>query len=263
MREISFTNCTEALLAAKGKYRAHTALVDWRNRPGYDEVVKFVEGFTHRHLFQISSSDVRETILRSGHALGDVRAGEQLRFIEDFTTPFAFQHLFHWYVEEKKSIPTWKEFRDWMVIDAAAPLWYIPLKEYVKKNHSGISSEALSRAARWRLGKVYISNIRELELLGQLRDLGLPINYHLIADVLFRVDFWSENLLICTYFPNEQYRNGERLGRKPPAEQFFEGSFPPYKVIHVPIARQGFGKIWLAASDSVKALADQIRGIGS
>jgi hypothetical protein len=103
--EVSFAQ-TCAELLGPGSQGAARALASWRARPGYADVVRFVEGFTHRALFDVGPAQVRETISKSSHALGDVQSTEQLRHVEDFTTPFAFQHLFHWYIESKNSLPT-------------------------------------------------------------------------------------------------------------------------------------------------------------
>ncbi|WP_157659667.1 hypothetical protein [Burkholderia ubonensis] len=258
MIAISYFDCCRDLLDRAGR-PARDVLADWRARSGYGHVVAFVENFTHRYLFALSPNDVRNVIRNSTHALGNVKAEEQLDYIEDFTTPFAFQHLFHWYIEHNRGIPTWKQFRDWMVEGPAAPCWYVPLKEYLEHHYPRGDRRAWSRAARWRLGKVYLSNMRELDLLARLREAGIPIRYHVLADVLFRVDFWAGDVLVCTYFPNSSYRDGSEAGRKPPAERYFADANPPFKIVHVPIERQGFGKIWLTSNDSVVRLVETIK----
>ncbi len=88
--------------------------------------------------------------------------------------------------------------------------------------------------------------------------MGLDVRYHIIADVLFRADFWIGNLIVSLYFPNSNYRHGKNEGRKPPAEKFFTGANPPFKVVHFPVERQGFGKVWLASTDSIARLKELI-----
>ena len=257
MTSISYDDCYNQLLHRAGD-PANAALAQWRRRPGYEHVVEFVTNFSHEYLFSIGPNDVRSVISNSSHALGNIQSVEQLFYIEDFTTPFAFQHLFHWYIEENKAIPTWTQFRDWMVEGLAAKYWYVPLKNYLEKHFPNGDRNAWSRAARWRLGKVYLSNMRELELLAKLRSLGIPLCYHILADVLFRVDFWVGNVIVCTYFPNPNYREGA-LGRKPPAERFFSDANPPFEIVHMTIERQGFGRVWLASDASIANLAATIK----
>lgn len=258
MVTISYRDCCRALLDRAGE-SAHRALTEWQHRPNHGHVVDFVEKFKHEYIYSLRIDDVQNVIARSTHALGDVEAEEQLRCIEDFNTPFAFQHLFHWYVEYNKLLPTWKQFRDWIVTGPAAPHWYLLIKRHLEKHYPDGDRTAWSRAARWRLGKLYYSNMRELDLLARLLDAGIPIRYHLLADVLFRVDFWAEDVLICTYFPNSSYRDGSTKGRKPPAERYFGDAKHPFKLVHVPIERQGFGNAWLATEESVSNLIDIIK----
>ncbi|WP_342114573.1 hypothetical protein [Pseudoduganella sp. OTU4001] len=113
--QITFDNCCQDLLRP-GATGATRALQAWRRNALYREVVPFVENFSHRFLYELGPESVRDVIMRSRHALGDVESVEQLAVIEDFHTPFALQHLFHWYVEANESLPTWTEFRDWIVL---------------------------------------------------------------------------------------------------------------------------------------------------
>lgn len=256
--QVTFDDCCQDLLRP-GAIGAARALQAWRRNTLYREVVPFIENFSHRFLYELGPESVRDVIKRSRHALGDVESEEQLTVIEDFHAPFALQHLFHWYVEKNRSLPTWTEFRDWMVLGEAAPHWYHLLRARIGTNPSNEKRRRWSRAARWRLGKFYLSTLRELDLLVQLRALGLDLRYHLIADVLFRADFWVSNLIVSLYFPNPDYRHGKSEGRKPPAEKFFEGANPPFKVVHFPVERQGFGKVWLASAASISSLKELIR----
>jgi hypothetical protein len=101
--------------------------------------------------------------------------------------------------------------------------------------------------------------MREVDLLLRLRNAGIPVRYHLLADVLFRADLWLNSLVVCLYFPNPNYRSGKDAGRKPPAESFFAGATPSFEIVHFPVERQGFGRVWLAKDDSLRALAQLIR----
>jgi hypothetical protein len=254
--KVSFQDCCRDLL--RDGSGAASALQAWQLDPKFQQVVPFVTGFVHDYLFQIDPAAVESVIARSGHALGNVQSTEQLKVIEDFSTPFALHHLFHWCVENHRALPTWEEFADWMTQGEAGPLWHQQLVGRLGPPSGDEQRRKWSRAAKWRLGKFYLSAIREIDVLARLRHAGLELKYHLLADVLFRADFWSGNSLVCLYFPNTTYRAGSDKGRKPPAERFFEGAHPPFDIIHFPVHRQGFGKVWRADNSSIDALLQLI-----
>jgi hypothetical protein len=257
--EVSFEDCKRELLGRANPYGL-AAYKEWRQRPGYEQVVSFVEGFTHRHLLELSSQTMRQVMKRSEHPLGDVEKEEAIGFIEDFTCPFALQHIFHGFIEERRAVPTWQEF-DAYIHTGARSQWLEPLRNnlvaapdiqaLIAQYGRDVAWERAKRAIRWRLGKFYLSATRELDLFTRLREVGAPIKYHLFADVLLRVDFWTPGALVCVYFENRKYRE-----RKHPAEDYFTG----VNIIHARIERQGFGRFWLAKADAVEALAAQLCG---
>ena len=59
--EVSFEDCKPELLdAANAKGKA--AYDEWRHLHDYEEVGQFVEGFTHRRLFELSAEDIRNVM---------------------------------------------------------------------------------------------------------------------------------------------------------------------------------------------------------
>ena len=259
---VGFDDCRRELLDRAGG-EAPREYRSWRKRPGYGEVVEFVENFTHRYLFEITPEQARAVIDRStgplDHALGDVASREQMREVENATVPFAFQHLFHRYIEEQRALPSWREFGAWLK-GPAARYWLEPLMSKTGYYESDDRRrKRLGRAYRWRAGKAYYSAFREVELLARLRtDYGLDVRYHVLADVLLGVDFWLDDVLTCVYFPNEKYRAGE-AGRKVHASARFAAADPPFKVMDVPVERQGYGKFWLVGDDSAERIALSLR----
>ena len=127
--EVSFETCHRELIdnggdEARRVYRA------WRSRmeqqAPYQEVVSFVEGFTHRFLFTITQEMLESVVRRSDHALGKLKKEEvQDKRIEDFDTPFALHHLFHRFIEEQSLVPTWQ---DWCGSVANAGWWEAVLR---------------------------------------------------------------------------------------------------------------------------------------
>lgn len=256
--EVSFADCKRELLG-RANANGRAAYNEWRQRPNWDEVVAFVEGFTHRHLFELKPRLLRSVMESSEHPLGDVQKEEAIKSIEDFTCPFALQHIFHGYIEETGTVPRWQEFDDF-IHNGARSKWLEPLRGALQSFPEvqgmvvewGRDSawEKVKRAIRWRLGKFYLSAIREIDLLTRLRELNVSLRYHLLADVLLRVDFWTENTLVCVYFENPTFRQ-----RKRPTEHFFTG----VEILHQKIERQGFGRFWLASDAALREMAKQIR----
>jgi hypothetical protein len=260
---VGFQQCHHELLD-RAKGNALAAYHEWLRRPGthdpeYAAVIPFVQGFTHKYLFEIRVQDIRNMMERSAHALGDVESHERLPEIEDFgrTSPWAFQHLFHKYIESHCEIPTWQKFRLWLFSDC--PFYVDRLKAHV---HWGEADEQrhrrLQRAGQWRIGKFYYSAVREIDMLVRLREqYNIELKYHLLADVLFRVDFWCASTLVRVYFENEEYMS-EMSGRKRPAGFYFSDARPPFKTVTVLVERQGFGKFWLATDKALQDLAAMI-----
>lgn len=256
VQSVSFEDCFSELVE-RGGPAARNAYDAWRRRPGYEHVVEFVERFRHEKLFEITTQDVIETIRETEHALGDVPKEAQIREIEDFTCPFALQHIFHRFIEGTGDIPTWQRFWRWMERQAR-PHWLDKIEPLRENLLSQYDQKRIDDAIRWRLGKFYYSAIREVDLLITLREKGVDLKYHILADVLLRVDFWTGSTLVCTYFPNKRYREGQG-GRKPPAEQFFAGSRAPFNVVDFEIDRQGFGRTWLVSDAAKDRLAQLLR----
>ena len=229
----------------------------WKARPGYEDVVRFVHDFRHRRLFELRIADVDATVMASRHALGNIRAVEQLAEVENLTVPFAFHHIFHWCLEEDGRVPTWQRMVDW-IKGPAGPAFLAPIRSKLGWDEaSEARRRRLARALQWRIGKAYYSAVREVELLTRLREQHhVAAKYHLLADVLLRTDLWVDRTLVCTYFPNPRYRDGSQ-GRKPPSAQFFRPG--DFTILHLPIQRQGFGLFWRVSENSVAEVAARIR----
>lgn len=63
--DTSFDDCSRELLS---KVNAHGRAVyeQWRKRDGYQDVVRFVEGFTNRFIYTLSSADIQDAVERTG-----------------------------------------------------------------------------------------------------------------------------------------------------------------------------------------------------
>ena len=250
---VTFEECHNLLVACGGAAPQAT-YISWTRRPGYRHVVEFVKAFSHEHLFSLSPADIQKVLKTTAHALGNVPKEHQIPEIEDFTCPFALQHLFHRFVERTGDLPTWQRFWRWMT-HQAKPHWLDQLEPLRGHLRTKYANERIDDAIQWRVGKFYYSAVREVDLLVSLHAMGVPLKYHILADVLLRVDYWIENRLICIYFPNPRYRSGT-AGRKSQTEKLFAHSETKFTVVNFPIERQGFGKTWLVSDRSKERLAN-------
>jgi hypothetical protein len=254
---VTFEACKEQLLD-KGNSQLQSYYHHWTQRPDVrTEVVPFVQNFTHDFLYQVTRADYEACVRASGHALGDIRSTEQRREIEDFFTPFALGHLFHELVETSQKLPTWEDFATWMK-GPARGRYLQPLMNSLGY-HTAPQAERIQmgRAIQWRLGKYYYSAMREIELMVRLREeYNIHLKYHILADVLMRVDFWVEHILLCVWFGNSRYRS-QTTGRKVKAASYFES--PAFTILDVEVDKQGFGNFWRVSDASVGALANVIK----
>lgn len=254
--QVTFADCYRELVLGGGT-GAKNAYEQWKTRPGYSAVVEFVESFTHERLFGIAPDQVRRVCDETEHALGEVQKERQIREINDFTCPFALQHLFHRFIERTGEIPTWQRFWRWMT-HQARPHWLDEIKplrnQLMARNYS---EQRISEAIRWRLGNFYYSALREVDLLVALQARGVKVKYHLLADVLLRVDCWTGRTLVRTYVPNIEYRAAAE-GRKIPAVQFFSPNDTPFNIVDFPVEREGFGRVWLVSERSIAKLAERL-----
>jgi hypothetical protein len=140
-----------------------------------------------------------------------------------------------------------------MVDGLASPHWHRILIQTLGTPKDEAQRTEWSRAARWRLGKFYLSAMREIDLLARVRAAGVPLRYHLLADVLLRTDFWIGDLAICLYFGNPRYRDGIK-GRKAKAAELFRGANPKLHIEEFHIPRQGAGNFWLVTEEDIQRL---------
>jgi hypothetical protein len=157
------------------------------------------------------------------------------------------------------SLPTWQKWWSWLW-NEGRPGFISPLQQQLKWDEAnGSQRRRYERAIQWRVGKFYYSAFREVEFVTRMREeYDLFFRYHVLADVLLRADFWLQDIVICTYFPNPRYRSGRR-GRKPPAERFLGDAQPRFTILDVEVERQGYGQFWTLTDGSLQRVANRVR----
>ena len=189
---------------------------DSRYRP---EVVPFVEGFRATVLYTLTPEDVQAVCRKTEHALSNVKrqAAEAVRPAVNWNPAFALEHALHSAAEGLKQLPTFQEFREYCNTDSAGKRMLGNPSKALRARlvASGLPNTQAKDAIRWRIGNAYLSFVREAYLIAVLRcDLDLDVQYHPLADVLFRTDAWVGSVRVLMHVRNAEFREGS-AGRKP------------------------------------------------
>jgi hypothetical protein len=211
----------------------------------------------------VTPGDVESVCKRTEHALGEVkkRDVEGVAQIRDWHPAFAFTHVLQFAVEAIGHLPTYQEFRSYCHDDPVgqAALWN-PAQEAIERAAGVTSREAARDAMRWRIGNAYYSLVRETFVLVTLRDAGLDVRVHPLADALFRVDLWLDDINVSLFIGNGMFRSGA-AGRKERPDDILRDATPPFRFHSMQLGTQHrFGEVHLpskaAIDDAAAALRD-------
>lgn len=246
---------------AKRSGLAASRLQSWRADPTKAAVVPRVESHVVSTMYNLTPDDVISVCERTEHALGDVRKADAMRVeeIRDWHPAFAFTHVFHFAVEEAKRLPTYTEFRDYCRDDTFGntALW-APAQEAINRAATSCDRQSARAAMRWRIGNAYYSFIREAFVLSVLRASGLEAELHPLADALFRVDLWIENVNVSLFIGNNTFRS-EGQGRKDRPEQLLSDARPPFRFHSIQLTTQHrFGVVHLPARAEIERCAIEL-----
>lgn len=254
------TTGSEVIARFAGRSRRATSRLDaWRSDPSKVDVVPLVEGHDVSVLYTLAPADVIAVCERTEHALGDVRKRdiESMESIRDWHPAFAFTHVLHFAVERLGCLPSFEEFRAFCRDDPTGrrTLWD-PAIEMIRRSASPGGDLRFARdAMRWRIGNAYYSFLREVFVLAVLRDRGLEAQVHPLADALFRVDLWINDVNVSLFIGNTLFR-ASGAGRKDRPEDLLADSDPPFRFHSLQLPTQHrFGIVHLPARDSIEQSA--------
>lgn len=234
----------------------------WRKNPKRSDVVETVESHTSKAVYQTTPQEVEEVCRRTGHALGNVRKKDvdNIKEVRDWNPPFAFTHVFHLTTEKLQHLPTFSEVREFCRSDEVirANLWE-PALDAIHRASSQHSPEMAKAAMTWRIGNAYYSYLKESHVLSTLRDLGVPVEVHPMADALFRTDFWVGDTNIDLYISNPRYKTQFGSGRKSKSKDLLADANPPFKFEVLELqTRHEFGTVHLPDKEQIKKLAPKL-----
>ena len=261
---VSFSDVVDEIVIPGGKV-ASAKLEEWRNDHRYArEVVPFVTSFSQDFMFVATRAefDTVAAIIEADenqHALKGVSRADNIPLTKNLNSSFAFIHLFHRYVQQKRRIPTWLEWREWLRTEAAS-MFAIPVSRTIRFDRMDKAQKtAVKKGLTWRLGLAYYSCMRELDVMLRLRDLyGLNVRYHVLADALYRVDFWLGTKTVCLFVSNDEMKAAQ-TGRKPRPGQFLTS--PPFSHYEAVLETQHtYGVLHPATDKAVEKIARFLRG---
>jgi hypothetical protein len=262
---VDLTVCLDSLMVPGGQpirdlYRS------WRNRANFSAVHAFVDDFAHRALYTQKVADIEDVCRNTDHSLGQIskrwlEAQKDYPAVRDFNTPFAMQYLFHAFLEDKGRLPLWQEVMPYLMREKPELYWNDFCRQLNFERSNQERRNVLLQAMQWRLGCAYYSFVREADILARLREQHkLDVRYHVLADVLFRVDMWCENAIVSLFVSNDQFRTASGQGRKTTVRDVFNKAEKPFVFVDMPRPKpRKFGVIDLVPEDDIATLAKQIR----
>ena len=261
-RSTSFADAFEAFVEHGGE-RATSAYIEWEARKTLRAagVVDFVKSFTHERLYRISRDDLNKVIDTTDHPLREIwprrnkRDQEAVDLVADADVAWSFMQVFHMYVEAQ-GLPTWQAFRSFLVGDGLKYIWG-PYKEQLEYDQQplNLKHQALVRdGTAWRLGNMYYSALREVDILISLGEQGIAAQYHVLADALFAVDFWCGSRLASVYIQNPDFKSVDGGGRKTRPQELFRNSH--FTFCDFAIQKQKVsGKFWPVSARTIEDIA--------
>jgi hypothetical protein len=255
------TNYQDAVSHFAGRSTAaRSRLASWRADPHKRDVVAFVESAVTRVPYRLSPADVERICQSTTHALGNVtrRDAESVQEIVDWHPAFAFEHALHHTTESLGEVPTYQAFREFCRLNALArEMLLVPAKAQVRvAEQAGHAPEIARAAMRWRIGNAYLSYLREQYVIAVLREQGWDVRCHVLADVLFRVDCWVDDVCVGIYVRNMKFRAG-RAGRKPLANAVLDQG--PFRFVDLELSpRREFGTVHLPDRGAITRAAQSI-----
>lgn len=220
-----------------------------------------MEAHRTRVPYRIGAEELERVCRSTDHALGAVRRvdAEGVVSIVDWEPNYAVAHVLHYALERCGAPFTWQWFRMFCRDDLEARrMLYEPAQEMVRRavseSSSGLTPAGARAAMRWRVGNFYYSFLRELYLVVRLREHGLDVRMHPLADALYRVDAWWGDVAFAIYIRNGRFRDGVE-GRKPTTDSITGWAVCP---IRLPVPSR-FGVVNLPAVEDIDRIARALR----
>ncbi len=160
------------------------------------------------------------------HALGELRACDNIHAVANWRTPpWTFSALVLDLLERLGTVPTWPQFKDFLLRDEIRPRLAGPFEDaFVRRLGDPGDRQRHWDSFWWRVGLAYYSALREIDLLTRLRrEHDIPVRYNVIADAVLKVDMWVDNVLVEVRIENPKYASAKE-GRKQKSHEIMDVS---------------------------------------
>jgi hypothetical protein len=239
--------------------RSQLARRSWARwqRDAVEQKAAWLRGHRTRVPYLQTPDSVIGVAAASSHPLKDLKKPELAHYTRDWRPDFAFHFVFAYVTEALGKPPTWQEFGRFCLTDQLAYGMLGRPAELERKRLEGkfgIPSDQARFAVRWRVGIAYYSYMRELYCLAVLRGAGIDARTHPLADVLWRVDLWVDDLCVELFISNVRFKSSSG-GRKPKPEGYIGDG--PFDIVRVELPKQHkYGELHVPAPDD---LLDAVR----
>jgi hypothetical protein len=235
----------------------------WRDDDARADVVPAVMAHESRVVVSATLAEVEQVCRSTGHALGDVRKSDIRRayFIRDWTTAFAASHVFHFITERDGAIPTWQRFRQACAETPFREMLWDPAHRAVAecRRRDGVDFRSAHDAMRWRIGNFYYAFLKEQWTHAYLRECGVPVLQHPLADALYGVDGWIGDTVLSLFIGNDRFRT-RGGGRKHRPSDFLADRPPRFTFVDIELAvERRFGVVHLPRKRALDAFVDMRR----
>lgn len=245
---------------------AQRTLAAWRGDPTKREVVSHVEAAQTAALYRLGTDDVLACAAATHHPLGEIKreVRDRVPVVRDWHPAFSFQHVLHHALETCGRLLTYQEFREFCRDDHKARRMLVdPARAVVARAVAGGSSvRDAGDALRWRIGLVYYSFLREAFVMAVLREEGMDARSHVLADCLFRVDFWVGETCFELFIQNAFFKRGDAGRKKGPTYYIGSSARLRYARLELPTQHR-FGELHLPDRAAVVPAITEARGSGS
>lgn len=226
--------------------KARRELNRWRDRAP-QAIQELVRGHVTAAAYRLTPADLLAVAASTDHALGDA---DKINFekcvqMRDFYAPLAFTYAFHYLLEKRGALFTWRE---WVEAYHSDPIirefMAEPAAEAIAAARLDPDQARSEEAWWWRMGLAYYSFLRELFVLVGARKAGFDVRMHPLADVLFRVDAWLGDGAISLFVANGKFKQGMG-GRKQRPQHFLYDSVRPWTYHHLEFgSTPAFGRVY-------------------
>jgi hypothetical protein len=253
-------------------------------------VVDTVLNHVSRSIYNTTSADLAWIKSNNSHPLRRIKKEDVSDIIpaRDWEPAFAFSHIFYYLTEEIGRPPLWQEYDGFLESDPAGRRMMgderielrrnITEKEVAKVREKAeskgwdLSEESIHNKASsnardaldWRVGNAYYGIMRDVWTVTHLREKGLQIQTHPLADALFRTDAWIGNTIVSLYVKNPFFKDESgperHRGRKRKVEDLFRSADVSFRFESITMeAAKEHGTFHVPTASALQSAEEKIR----